>query len=95
MTEFAIRDCAALAEIKHITAQSSDSTTLWTRAWQVGVAAWMVRHRSMLDAPSRLTVMYLAANPCRTAHSAPSSACVAGALAPRATDARSGRSGCA
>jgi len=49
MIEFAIRDCAALAEIKHITPQPTDSTTLWTLAWQSRVAAWMLRHRSMLE----------------------------------------------
>jgi hypothetical protein len=36
MIEFAIRDCAALAERKQITPTSTDSTTLWTLAWQTG-----------------------------------------------------------
>jgi hypothetical protein len=49
MIEFAIRDCAALAEIKQITPESTDSTTLWTLAWQTRAAAWMLRHRSMLQ----------------------------------------------
>jgi hypothetical protein len=49
MIEFAIRDCAALAELKQITPESSDSTTLWTLAWQTRAAAWMLRHRSLLE----------------------------------------------
>lgn len=49
MTEFAICDCAALAEIKHITAQSTDSTTCGRWPGQSRVAAWMLRHRSMLE----------------------------------------------
>jgi hypothetical protein len=49
MIEFAIRDCAALAEIKQITPKSTDSTTLWTLAWQTRAAAWRLRHRSMLE----------------------------------------------
>ena len=49
MTEFAICDCAALAEIKHITAQSHRLHHLWTLARQSRVAAWMLRHRSMLE----------------------------------------------
>ena len=49
MIEFAIRDCAALAEIKQITPTSTDSTTLWTLAWQTRAAAWMLRHRSLLE----------------------------------------------
>jgi len=48
MIEFAIRDCAALAQIKQITPDSTDSTTLWVLAWQTRAAAWMLRHRSML-----------------------------------------------
>jgi Ser/Thr protein kinase RdoA (MazF antagonist) len=49
MIEFAIRDCAALAEIKQITPTSTDSTTLWTLAWQTRAAAWMLRHRPLLE----------------------------------------------
>lgn len=49
MIELAIRDCAALAEIKQITPDSTDSTTLWILAWQTRSAAWMLRHRSMLE----------------------------------------------
>ena len=49
MIEFAIRDCAGLAELKQITPASRDSTTLWTLAWQTRAAAWMLRQRSMLE----------------------------------------------
>jgi hypothetical protein len=49
MIEFVIRDGAALAEMKQITPESTDSTTLWTLAWQTRAAAWMLRHRSMLE----------------------------------------------
>jgi hypothetical protein len=43
MMEFAICDCAALAEIKHITPQSTHSTTVWTLAWQTRAAVGMLR----------------------------------------------------
>lgn len=49
MIEFAVRDCAGLAEVKQITPDSTDSTTLWILAWQTRAAAWMLRHRSMLQ----------------------------------------------
>lgn len=38
-----------IAEIKQITSTSTDSTTLWTLAWQTRAAAWMLRHRSLLE----------------------------------------------
>jgi hypothetical protein len=49
MIEFAIRDCAGLAETKQITPESNDPTTLWILAWQTRAAAWMLRHRPMLE----------------------------------------------
>jgi hypothetical protein len=49
MIEFAIRDGAGLAEIKQITPESNDPTTLWILAWQTRAAAWMLRHRPMLE----------------------------------------------
>jgi hypothetical protein len=49
MIEFAIRDCAGLAEIKQIAPESNDPTTLWILAWQTRAAAWMLRHRPMLE----------------------------------------------
>jgi hypothetical protein len=49
MIEFAIRDCAGLAEVKQITPESNDPTTLWILAWQTRAAAWMLRHRPMLE----------------------------------------------
>ena len=49
MIEFAVRDCAGLAEVKQITPESNDPTTLWILAWQTRAAAWMLRHRPMLE----------------------------------------------
>jgi hypothetical protein len=49
MIEFAVRDCAGLAEVKQITPESDDRTTLWILAWQTRAAAWMLRHRPMLE----------------------------------------------
>ena len=49
MIEFAVRDCAGLATVKQITERSNDSTTLWTLAWQTRAAAWMLRHRPLLE----------------------------------------------
>jgi phosphotransferase family enzyme len=49
MVEFAVRDCAGLAEVKQITPESNDPTTLWVLAWQTRAAAWMLRHRPMLE----------------------------------------------
>jgi hypothetical protein len=49
MVEFAVRDCAGLAEVKRITPDSDDPTTLWTLAWQTRAAAWMLRHRPILE----------------------------------------------
>jgi hypothetical protein len=37
MIEFAVRDCAGLAEVKQITPESNDPTTLWILAWQTRV----------------------------------------------------------
>jgi hypothetical protein len=49
MIEFAVRDCAGLAEVKQITPESDDPTTLWILAWQTRAAAWTLRHRPMLE----------------------------------------------
>jgi hypothetical protein len=49
MIEFAVRDCAGLATVKQITERSNDPTTLWTLAWQTRAAAWMLRHRPLLE----------------------------------------------
>ena len=49
MVEFAVRDCAGLATVKQITERSDDPTTLWTLAWQTRAAAWMLRHRPLLE----------------------------------------------
>jgi Phosphotransferase enzyme family len=49
MIEFAVRDCAGLAQVKQITPESTDPTTLWILAWQTRAAAWMLHHRPMLE----------------------------------------------
>jgi hypothetical protein len=49
MVEFAVRDCADLAEARRITPTSNDPATLWTLAWQTRAAAWMLRHRPVLE----------------------------------------------
>jgi hypothetical protein len=49
MIEVAVRDCAGLAKVKQITPESNDPTTLWILAWQTRAAAWMLRHRPMLE----------------------------------------------
>jgi hypothetical protein len=49
MVEFAVRDCAGLAEIRRIMPTSNDPTTLWTLAWETRAAAWILRHRPILE----------------------------------------------
>ncbi len=49
MIEYAIRDSAAEAVQARVTAQSGDCGALWAIAWRARSAAWMVRHRSLLE----------------------------------------------
>lgn len=49
MVEFAIRDCASVAINARITPESDDPAPLWGLAWQARSAAWMLRHRSLLE----------------------------------------------
>ncbi|MBF6331230.1 phosphotransferase [Nocardia transvalensis] len=49
MIEVAIRDCAAEATQAGITPDSTDPTPLWSLAWRARAAAWMIRHRTLLD----------------------------------------------
>ncbi|MEV6151879.1 aminoglycoside phosphotransferase family protein [Nonomuraea sp. NPDC052129] len=49
MIEFAIRDCASVAVRSRITPESTDPGPLWALAWQARAAAWMLRHRPLLE----------------------------------------------
>ncbi|MEU7905089.1 aminoglycoside phosphotransferase family protein [Actinoplanes sp. NPDC049118] len=49
MIEFAIRDCAAEAVRAGITPDSADPAPLWALAWRARSAAWMIRHRTLLE----------------------------------------------
>ena len=48
MIEYAIRDSAAEAIQAHVT-PDRDSTALWAIAWRARSAAWMIRHRHLLE----------------------------------------------
>jgi Ser/Thr protein kinase RdoA (MazF antagonist) len=50
MIEYAIRDSAAEAIQAGVTPESGDGGALWAVAWRARSAAWMVRHRSLLEA---------------------------------------------
>jgi hypothetical protein len=43
------RDCAAEAIQAHVTRAQGDTTALWAIAWRVRSAAWMIRHRHLLE----------------------------------------------
>src|ERR1700733_3671601 len=49
MIEYAIRDSAAEAVQAGVTPQSGDCGALWAITWRARSAAWMVRHRSLLE----------------------------------------------
>jgi len=49
MIEYAIRDSAAEAVQAGVTPQSGDATALWAITWRARSAAWMVRHRRLLE----------------------------------------------
>jgi len=49
MIGYAIRDSAAEAIQAGVTPESRDSAALWAVAWRARSAAWMVRHRSLLE----------------------------------------------
>ena len=49
MIEYAIRDSAAEAVQAGVTPQSGDCGALWAITWRTRSAAWMVRHRSLLQ----------------------------------------------
>jgi Ser/Thr protein kinase RdoA (MazF antagonist) len=49
MIEYAIRDSAAEAAQAGVTPDSGDCGALWAITWRARSAAWMVRHRSLLE----------------------------------------------
>jgi Ser/Thr protein kinase RdoA (MazF antagonist) len=49
MIEYAIRDTAAEAIQASVTPQGGDHDAMWAIAWRARSAAWMVRHRSLLE----------------------------------------------
>ncbi|MFB4314558.1 aminoglycoside phosphotransferase family protein [Actinomadura sp. 21ATH] len=49
MIEYAVRDCAAEAVTARITPESTDPEPLWALAWRARSAAWMLRHRNLLE----------------------------------------------
>jgi hypothetical protein len=49
MIEYAIRDSAAEAVQAGVTPQGGDPDALWAIAWRARSAAWMIRHRSLLE----------------------------------------------
>lgn len=49
MIEYAIRDCAAEADKAQVTPASADPAPLWALAWRSRSAAWMIRHRALLE----------------------------------------------
>jgi hypothetical protein len=49
MIEYAIRDSAAEAVQAGVTPETGDCGALWAITWRARSAAWMVRHRSLLE----------------------------------------------
>jgi hypothetical protein len=49
MIEYAIRDSAAEAIQAGVTPQAGDCDALWAITWRARSAAWMVRHRTLLE----------------------------------------------
>ena len=49
MIEYAIRDCAAEAVKGGVTPELADPGPLWALAWRARSAAWLLRHRRMLE----------------------------------------------
>jgi hypothetical protein len=49
MIEVAIRDCAAEAVMSGITPETVDHAPLWALAWRARAAAWMIRHKALLE----------------------------------------------
>ena len=49
MIEYAVRDCAAEAVQAGVTPEATDPAPLWALAWRARSAAWMIRHRALLE----------------------------------------------
>jgi hypothetical protein len=49
MIEYAIRDSAAEAIQAQVTPDQGDTAALWAIAWRARSAAWMIRHRHLLE----------------------------------------------
>lgn len=49
MIEYAIRDSAAEAAQAGVTPQGDGGHAVWAIAWRASSAAWMIRHRSLLE----------------------------------------------
>jgi hypothetical protein len=49
MIEYAIRDSAAEAIQAGVTPQTGECDAVWAIAWRARSAAWMIRHRPLLD----------------------------------------------
>jgi hypothetical protein len=54
MVEYAVRSCAWEATCARVTPESTDATPLWALAWRARAAAWMLRHRAMLEHATQL-----------------------------------------
>jgi len=50
MIEFAVQDAASEAIEAGVTPDTAEATALWGVAWRVRSAAWMLRHRTVLQA---------------------------------------------
>ncbi len=50
MIEFAIQDAAQQAIDGSVTAETLDASSLWAITWRTRSAAWMARHRAVLEA---------------------------------------------
>jgi Ser/Thr protein kinase RdoA (MazF antagonist) len=49
MAHYAIRDCAWEAAWRGVTRESTDPEPLWALAWRARSAAWILRHRRLLE----------------------------------------------
>jgi hypothetical protein len=63
MIEYAIRDSAAEAIQARVTPDQGDATALWAIAWRARSAAWMIRHRHLLEHAATAAVLREACTP--------------------------------
>ena len=50
MIDFAVQDAAAEAVEAGVTPETQNPEALWAITWRTRSAAWMLRHRSVLEA---------------------------------------------